>query len=563
MSKDINRNNFDSQEPIEVEATVITESAPVSIGQLYAEVRAKKERDKAEKKQRKAENKVAKTEKEMDLELYDDYLGNYTEMYPETYDPFLREQTRMREGNIIPEVLDLNLYNDSGFLFGTKFEPNGYVGKPAGMDGHILVVGRPGDGKTEAILKPTMMTWKDFQVYVDVKGDLSVYWKQLNGYTNKKLKILSPGKSCSCGYDPYGPFQNGDVAGNARILALALMPSTPNVDNPIWNDAAQNFLTGAIIYHYNLECSFAESMATILLTSVTDMIGEVMKSDDTDAKVYMNKLSDMDGKVIGNIGMELSNLAALINDPAILSIFCTGENSDMIDWSELNTATEPFDIILEFTEENLERWEPLMQLMLNQLVKSLEKRPARTYKASDELSPVLVMLDEFPRLGKVSAIQNGLKTLRSRGVTFALFVQSFAGLDEIYGPIAARVIADVCKFHVVLGIGDVATQEWYSKGTGDTESTRRSVSANHDPLNGRISGYSRNINETREPIIYPHEFRTLKDVVLLTPHGFCRLNKAMFYQNKKLFLFPQLVQNRELWLQSQTPNYAYNWEDDE
>lgn len=70
--------------------------------------------------------------------------------------------------------------------------------------------------------------------------------------------------------------------------------------------------------------------------------------------------------------------------------------------------------------------------MLNQLINTLEARPARTY-GKYELPPLLIMLDEFPRLGKIPDIQQGLSTLRSRGVTFALCIQSLAQLDEIYG----------------------------------------------------------------------------------------------------------------------------------
>ncbi|MCL2198868.1 MAG: hypothetical protein FWB80_08090 [Defluviitaleaceae bacterium] len=39
-------------------------------------------------------------------------------------------------------------------------------------------------------------------------------------------------------------------------------------------------------------------------------------------------------------------------------------------------------------------------------------------------------------------------------------------------------------------------------------------------------------NESREPLIHPHEFATLKDIVLLTPEGFCRVNKVFYYNDE-------------------------------
>ena len=37
----------------------------------------------------------------------------------------------------------------------------------------------------------------------------------------------------------------------------------------------------------------------------------------------------------------------------------------------------------------------------------------------------------------------------------------------------------------------------------------------------------------REPIIFPHEMATLKDILLLTPEGFCRVRKLPCFQQLK------------------------------
>ena len=35
----------------------------------------------------------------------------------------------------------------------------------------------------------------------------------------------------------------------------------------------------------------------------------------------------------------------------------------------------------------------------------------------------------------------------------------------------------------------------------------------------------------REPIIFPHELATLKDILLITPEGFCRVEKVPYYSD--------------------------------
>jgi len=187
----------------------------------------------------------------------------------------------------------------------------------------------------------------------------------------------------------------------------------------------------------------------------------------------------------------------------------------------------------------------MITLMVNQLIKTLERRLPRTYRKSSELPPVLLLLDEFPRLGKIPSIVNGLTTLRSRGVTFALFIQSLAQLDEIYGEKVRSVIADVCEYKALLKTTDVTSQEYFSKLAGTSVSTHRSMSASHDLYTDRTIGYNRNIAEAREPNIYPHEFATLEDVVLFTPHGLCRVRKSPFFSNEEIFLRDHLEKNRD------------------
>jgi hypothetical protein len=52
-----------------------------------------------------------------------------------------------------------------------------------------------------------------------------------------------------------------------------------------------------------------------------------------------------------------------------------------------------------------------------------------------------------------------------------------------------------------------------------------SISSDDNDENKHFQG-----TRSREPIIYPHEFATLKDIVLITPEGFCCANKSPYYK---------------------------------
>lgn len=454
----------------------------------------------------------------------------------------LEHQREVCRGTVIPKNSTLQYGRDSGFFFGMRSEANlrsgEYIGKSVKQDAHVLVAGESGRGKTQGIVLPTMATWMGSQIVLDVKGDLYDYWKQLNKNTGKRCIHFSLGDS-SCKYDPYAPLRHGgeqNLAGNARDLAMALIPQPPSVGDPIWIQCAQNFLTGAILYCYERGISFVDTMVQIQTRPIGDVIEDVCSSNNDIARIYMNKLSEVQGNVISNIGMELSNLAIFVTDSAIRDVLpTTAEKNNLLDWQELNISQEPMDVILTIPEVTIERSAPMIRLMVNQLIKTLEERSQLNYLAG-KLPPVLVMLDEFSRIGTLPAIKSGLRTLRSRGVTFALFIQSLADLEENYGMTGSKVIAENCPYKVILGASDVISQEYWSKLVGNVEATAKYTSLFNTPVIDEIFLSSNPFSEAKVPIMEPAEFLTMQDVAVVTPEGFFRVQKVPFYRYKDFFM---------------------------
>lgn len=78
--------------------------------------------------------------------------------------------------------------------------------------------------------------------------------------------------------------------------------------------------------------------------------------------------------------------------------------------------------------------------------------------------------------------------------------------------------------------GDVC-EKYLCELIGTHVTMRRSMSEHMDEC-WDISGYSRQISETRDLIIQPHELSTLDDVLLLTPYGFSRVKKFRLYDEE-------------------------------
>jgi type IV secretion system protein VirD4 len=443
----------------------------------------------------------------------------------------------------VPECMELSLHDDSGFFFGMKpyLGRGSYVGKAQNMDGHILVVGGPGSGKTEGVVIPTIMTWRGIQIIIDVKENLTTLWYALNRGRGKRVKIFSPAVEGGSGYDPF-MFPRSDapenLINNIRDIALALLPIPLEAKDPIWPMLAQYLLTGTLIYFFEMGMSFIDSMIMIQTMNVYELIKEIMEQGSASAKMFVNKIKGQKPEVLAGIGMDLARLVTFATDTRIgAALTSKGRTKDdMIDWNDLNFSNEPYDIILEIPENKLDQWEPMTTLMINQLVKTLEQRPDKHTAEGYILSPILIMMDEFPRLGKIPAIQSGLATLRSRNVTIALLTQSLSQLDRVYGHVAREEIVDCCGYKAILNVTSADNQRYFSDAIGTRIVGQQGINTNYDPSTNLMTGYGASITETREPAIHPHEFSTLKDITLFTPKGVFRVAKTPFHNNMQLFM---------------------------
>jgi type IV secretion system protein VirD4 len=232
------------------------------------------------------------------------------------------------------------------------------------------------------------------------------------------------------------------------------------------------------------------------------------------ARLYMSQFATLEGKTLAGVFAELSNH---------IMLFATDEHIKSALSKETTISPEDLergiDIFLSIPEDKLDQWKPLVTLITNQFLKHFERRPDK------HATPILFLLDEFPRLGKIEAIATGLTTLRSKKITIALIIQSLAQLDYLYGRELRRVVLDNCSYKAILGAQDAETQEYFSRLVGTKEATRQGQSTSYAADMDEERGHTISQHVIDRRTIQPHEFATLRDVVLLSPFGYHRVGK--------------------------------------
>lgn len=405
----------------------------------------------------------------------------------------------------------------SGVVFGKQ--GGKYATMPETTDGHVLIVGGAGSGKTAAVAIPTLMSWKERVFAIDIKGELYAKTKKARG--EAQIKVFNPTDTTAYGYDPFYMLKNADdISSAARQLAMSIVPLPADVKDPFWIKGAQNMLTGFLIYFQGLGESFSSTMKYIKSIPTKELIEQIVADTNEKAKMEIMQFSGMDDKTLSGVYAELSNHITVFATSDDLQRALSGEGA-CITPADLESG---YDIYCCIPEHKLDEWKDLLGMMCNQFLKSFERR------AEGNTTPILFLIDEFPRLGKIEAISNGLATLRSKKIHISLIVQSKSQLNAIYGKDVAEVIADNCSYKAILKASEPTTQEWCSKLVGTYDKKKVSSNYNADIMGvGKGQGTSSSTEEKR--IIKPEEFAYLQDVVCVFPNGYKRLQKANYYED--------------------------------
>lgn len=439
-----------------------------------------------------------------------------------------RNKPYIRAGQNIPEKMTQEVEN-SGFYMGleTKCGKGYYVGKKSEDDGNVLIIGINGSGKSHYLAKSIIETWHDPFVVLDCKGELWQRYRflQRQGRTTRPFILFDPINE-DIHYDPFAILREDSIhfVENVREIVYALIPKPPSDTNNYWNNMARDLLSAIIIYGFSIGLDFIETMIIAVNFSVPELCQKINQFNSEPnaklAKMFLSEIPRLKPEQQADIGSDLKqHLMVFATDQCIQNALSSSDNTKTFSWVNITTATENPNIFLCLNQNRLEQWSSVTQLILTQLIRTLERRPDKQTPQGRNIEPILLLLDEFPLLGKIDAITNALTTLRSKKVTFCLMIQSIAQLDVIYGHDVRKIIVDNCQYKVFLKITEPDSQEYFSRLIGTIPIGRRSVSQSYDPYINYTT-FSGQIQEVREPLILPHEFAFNEDIWLHTPYGF-------------------------------------------
>lgn len=228
--------------------------------------------------------------------------------------------------------------------------------------------------------------------------------------------------------------------------------------------------------------------------------------------------------MFGHIDLRRSRLNLWLN-PRVCAA------TDVSDFDLRDLRRRRISLYLAASPENLARVAPLYNLLFQQLVDlACRTRP----RPGDGGRQVLLLLDEFARLGHAAVLAKGFAYVAGYGLRLLPVLQSPAQLRAEYGPDLAEEIMANCAVEVVFAPKELRLARELSQRLGDT--TVRS------PSRSRPSGLARgprSVSESdqRRALLLPQELMQLpSDALLVLKAGLppVRGRKIAYYRERDL-----------------------------
>ena len=211
----------------------------------------------------------------------------------------------------------------------------------------------------------------------------------------------------------------------------------------------------------------------------------------------------------------------LYRDPVVAKV------TSRCDWriDDLVSADRPVTLYLVVPPSDISRTKPLIRLVLNQIGRRLTEDLHTKRKHR-----VLLMLDEFPALGRLDFFESQLAFMAGYGIKAFLIAQSLNQIEKAYGQ--NNAILDNCHVRVAFATNDERTAKRVSDALGTATEMRAMKNYAGHRLSPWLGHLMVSRQETARPLLTPGEMMQLpptEEVVLVSGSPPVRAEKARYY----------------------------------
>jgi len=457
------------------------------------------------------------------------------------------------------DIKKVGLLDNKGVILGKNND--GYYLRHDGPE-HIMLMAPTRAGKGVSTVIPTLLTWPHSVLITDIKsenyGITAGYRRDKLG--NKVLKFDPTARDkSSVRYNPLDEIrlETKDEVRDVQNIADILVDPHGKGDLDHWAKTGHALLVGVALHlKYTLrEKATLSAMATFLSNPKLNFEQSLILMMHTHHASNNSLFLDIYGvkslthPVVAQSARELLNKSererssvlstamsflGLYRDPVISYNTSVSEFSI----SDLMNNDQPVSLYLLVPPSDINRTRPMIRMILNQVVcrltetmKFKDGKPLQQYKHR-----LLLLLDEFPALGRLDAFEAALAFIAGYGLKALLVIQSMNQLSKTY--CANNSIIDNCHIRIVFTPNDGNTPEFISKMLGAKTEAVENQSYSGHRLNAWLGRVSISTSQIGRPLLTPGEVLQLskeKEIIFV---GGCPpiMANLVFYYRDNNFL---------------------------
>ena len=403
---------------------------------------------------------------------------------------------------------------------------------------HVLCFAPTRSGKGVGLVIPTLLTWPGSCVVHDIKGE---NWNLTSGFRARHGRVLlfDPTNRRSAAYNPLLEVRRGEweVRDVQNIADVLVDPEGALERRNHWEKTSHSLLVGAILH-----VLYAEEDKT--LAGVANFLSDPRRPIEATLNAMMTTAhpgSSGPHPVIASAARELLNKSAnersgvlstamsflgLYRDPVIALV------TRRSDWRirDLVEAKRTASLYLVVPPSDISRTKPLIRLILNQI----GRRLTEDLDAQKRRHRLLLMLDEFPALGRLDFFESALAFMAGYGLKSFLIAQSLNQIEKAYGP--NNSILDNCHVRICFATNDERTARRISDALGMATELRAMKNYAGHRLSPWLGHLMVSRQETARPLLTPGEVMQLPpedELVLVSGCPPIRAKKARYFEDER------------------------------
>jgi type IV secretion system protein VirD4 len=389
---------------------------------------------------------------------------------------------------------------------------------------HCIVIAPTRSGKGVGNVNTTLLSWPASCAVYDEKGEL---WELTSGWraghaNNTVIRLEFGAIEATAGFNFLEEVRLGtphEVADAQNIAQMLCDPLGKGLDDH-WQKTSFALLTGLILHTLYKHRAKGE---TASLADVAYALSDPARpAEELWLEMVENQhlgtgpqpvvavagrdMIDREARERGSVLSSAKTYLTLFQDPLI------ARNTRRSDFRilDLMNHERPVSLYIITRGSDKERLRPLVRLLFTMMARTLMGVPLK-FENGQPMMPhrhrLLMMLDEFPSLGRLHIIEDALPKCAGYGIKYFLAAQDREQMFSAYGE--HQTITGNCHIRIIYAPNERETARWVSDMIGTTTIVKEDVTESGNRM-GALSHVSRSFHEVSRPLMTPDEIATLK-----------------------------------------------------